>query len=340
MPVLDRHGRPLGSLRISVTDRCNLRCAYCMPEAEYVWLPKDSVLSFEEIVRLAEVFVGLGVHKIRLTGGEPLLRAELPTLVGMLAAIPGVEDLALTTNGILLADRAAALRAAGLHRVTVSLDTLDRARFRALTQRDELPRVLAGLDAAHAHLPHGLKIDTVVLRGTNDDELVALIEHGRARGAEVRFIEYMDVGGATGWRPELVVPSHELRARLADAYGPLTALPNLDGAPADRWALPDGQTFGIIATMSAPFCATCDRGRLTADGTWLSCLYARSGHDLRALLRGGASTEALTEEVRALWAGRADRGAHDRAQLGARAPLVQLGELRRDPRLEMHTRGG
>lgn len=340
MSVHDRHGRPLGSLRMSVTDRCNLRCAYCMPEPDYVWLPRSELLSFEELARLARLFVGLGVTKLRLTGGEPLLRAELPRLVEQLVAIEGLEDVALTTNGILLAEQAAELRRAGLHRVTVSLDTLDAARFRALTRRDELPRVLAGLDAAVAAGFAPLKVDTVVLRGTNDDELVALIEHARARRAEVRFIEYMDVGGATQWSPERVVTQAEILARLEAAYGPLTRLPAVDAAPAARWALPDGHTFGVIASVTEAFCGTCDRGRLTADGTWLACLYAQRGHDLRKSLREGASDEALTAELRALWEGRTDRGAYERAQLPERAPLVQLGALRRDPRLEMHTRGG
>ncbi len=205
MAILDRFDRPLKSLRVSVTDRCNLRCQYCMPETDYAWLPKDTLLSFEEISTLADAFCDLGVDRVRLTGGEPLLRRDLTSLVGMLAARPAIRDLALTTNGILLAPQAAALRAAGLHRITVSLDTLQRDRFRALTRFDSLSAVLDGIAAAAAADFDALKIDTVVIRGVNDDELVDLIEYGRTIAAEVRFIEYMDVGGATRWTSEAVV---------------------------------------------------------------------------------------------------------------------------------------
>jgi cyclic pyranopterin phosphate synthase len=323
-----------------VTDRCNLRCQYCMPEAEYVWLPKADVLSFEEMLRLVDLFTGLGVDKVRLTGGEPLLRADLPVLVEMLAARQAIRDLALTTNGVLLRDHAAALRAAGLHRLTVSLDTLDPETFRLLSRRDDLPRVLDGIAAAREAGFSELKIDTVVIAGVNDGELIALLEHARGVGAELRFIEYMDVGGATHWRPDRVVSRARILATLGRHFGPIRELARTDSAPADRFALADGTTFGIIASVTQPFCATCDRARLTADGMWFTCLYAEHGTDLRALLRAGASDDAIRQRLLDVWGGRTDRGAELRAALAQRTPLAPVGELRQDPHLEMHTRGG
>jgi len=339
MPLADRFGRPLRSLRVSVTDRCNLRCQYCMPEQDYAWLPRDTLLSFEEMTALARVFTGLGVDRIRLTGGEPLLRRDLPTLVSQLAAVPGVADLALTTNGVLLARHAQALRAAGLHRITVSLDTLHRARFQALTRADDHLAVLAGIDAA-ARLFPSLKIDTVLIRGVNDDEIVDLIEFGRRLGAELRFIEYMDVGGATGWRHDAVVSHDEILERLTDRYGDVVPLGGRGSAPADRFVLPDGTTFGIIASTTRPFCAACDRSRLTADGVWLMCLYARAGTDLRRPLRAGATPAELAELVRTIWSLRADRGAEERLTVPRRDTLIPVAALRKDAHLEMHTRGG
>ena len=341
MSSLDRHGRPLRNLRLSVTDRCNLRCAYCMPEEDYVWLPRSDILSFEELARLVDVFVGLGVDKVRLTGGEPLLRRDLEILVGLLASKPGLTDLALTTNGILLGEQAAKLQRAGLTRLTVSLDTLRPERFRALTRRDELPRVLEGLEAARAAGFTGTKLNTVVLRGVNDDELLELIEFGREHALEVRFIEYMDVGGATGWSRDTVVSQAEIRARLEAAFGPSTPDPAGDpAAPAGRFLLPDGTPFGLIASTTAPFCAACDRARLTADGLVYTCLYARAGTDLRTPLRAGASDAELSRRLLGLWTERLDRGAEERLGLAARGTLAPQRELRADPHLEMHTRGG
>jgi cyclic pyranopterin phosphate synthase len=338
--LFDRFNRPLKSLRISVTDRCNLRCQYCMPEADYAWLPRESLLDFEEIATIADAFVETGVDRVRITGGEPLLRRHLPRLVELLAARPGICDLALTTNGVLLADQARALRSAGLHRLTVSLDTLDRERFQALARFDELPAVLAGIDAALDAGFERLKIDTVVIRGRNDDELAALIEYGRAHNAEVRFIEYMDVGGATHWSPASVVSQAEMLARLTAEYGAIQPLPGRDSAPAERFALPDGTTFGIIASTTQPFCAACDRSRLTADGLWLLCLYARGGLDLRHPLREGATREELVRLIAAVWSMRADRGAEERLGAPSRDVLIPVAALRRDAHLEMHTRGG
>ena len=338
MPV-DLHGRPLRNLRLSVTDRCNLRCSYCMPEADYVWLPREDIFHFEEIDRLTDVFLGLGVDKVRLTGGEPLLRRDLPSLVSRLAAKPRIRDLALTTNGVLLADQVAALKAAGLHRLTVSLDTLHADRFAALTRFDELPRVLRGIDAAAPLFP-GFKIDTVVIRGVNDDELTRLVDFGRERGAEVRFIEYMDVGGATHWSLDRVVSRAEIIERLGRVYGSIEPIVEQTSAPADRYRLPDGTVFGIISSTTAPFCQDCDRSRLTADGLWYLCLYARRGVDLRKPLRDGASAAQLGDLIASTWTRRADRGAEDRLAARDRTPLIPLESLRRDPHLEMHTRGG
>ena len=312
MPLVDRFGRPPRSLRLSVTDRCNLRCQYCMPEQDYVWLPRESLLSFEETGAIVDAFTPLGVNRIRITGGEPLLRRDLPVLIESLAARPAVEDLALTTNGVLLAAQATALRAAGLHRITVSLDTLDPHRFEQLTRMDDLHRVIEGIEAASAAGFDSLKLDTVVIRGINDGELVPLLDYARAVGAELRFIEYMDVGGATRWRPSAVVSRREMLSRIEAHYGAVLAVDEVSSAPADRFVLPDGTTFGIISSTTEPFCASCDRSRLTADGVWLLCLYASTGTDLRRPLRAGATGEDLQRLIEAVWSVRADRGAEER----------------------------
>lgn len=337
--LTDQFERPLESLRVSVTDRCNLRCRYCMPEEEYAWIPRADILTFEEITRLADVFIALGAGRIRLTGGEPLLRHDLPLLVRMLAGRPGLRDLALTTNGVLLESLAAPLADAGLHRITVSLDTLRPERFTDLAQSDALGRVLRGIEVARrAALP--LKINAVVLRGVNEDESADLVEFGRRIGAEVRFIEYMDVGGATRWSAEQVVSRDEILDRITSRLGRATPVPAPGHAPADRYALPDGTTFGVIASTTAPFCRSCDRSRLTADGQWFLCLYAVRGLDLRALLRAGAPTAEIQQAIATAWRTRADRGAEERLALRQRGPFVSLEALRRDPRLEMHARGG
>lgn len=338
-PTADTFGRPLGSLRVSVTDRCNLRCQYCMPETDYVWLPRQDILSFEEISVLADRFANLGVDKVRITGGEPLLRKDLPDLVKLLADKPPIQDLALTTNGILLADQAERLRSAGLHRITLSLDTLRRDRFKSLTRFDELDAVLAGLDQAARTWNQNVKIDSVIIRGVNDDEIVDLLEHGRGLGAEVRFIEYMDVGGATRWSLDDVVPRAEMLRLIEARYGGVTPVDEQTSAPADRYRLADGTTFGIISSTTAPFCRDCDRSRLTADGLWYLCLYAQSGIDLRAPLRDGASAEDLQALIRSTWTARADRGAETRLATGNRQ-LIPLETLQKRPHLEMHTRGG
>ena len=311
-----------------------------MPEPDYAWLPRENILDFEEIAALADAFTSLGVDRVRLTGGEPLLRRDLPDLIEMLAGRPAIRDLALTTNGVLLANRADALRAAGLHRITVSLDTLRPDRFEALTRVAELPAVLAGIEAAAGAGFESLKIDSVIIRGRNDDELEALLAFGTRVGAEVRFIEYMDVGGATHWSLDAVVSRREMLDRLGKTCGPVETLDRRDSAPAERFRLPDGTIFGIIASTTEPFCAACDRSRLTADGLWLLCLYARGGLDLRHPLREGATREELAHLISTVWAMRADRGAEERLTSPARDVLIPVAALKRDAHLEMHTRGG
>ena len=310
-----------------------------MPEEDYLWLPREDILQFEEIERLVDQFLFLGVDKVRLTGGEPLLRRDLPALIEPLARRAAIRDLAMATNAVLLKPAVHDLKSAGLHRLTISLDTLQRDRFIKLARFDELPRVLAGIDAAVDPFP-GFKIDSVVIRGVNDDEIVPLLEFAKARGAELRFIEYMDVGGATAWSMSQVVPRKEMLETIAAHYGPVEPLRESSSAPADRYRLPDGTIFGIIASTTEPFCKSCDRSRLTADGVWYLCLYASRGIDLRGPLRGGVSDDALRELITSVWHARTDRGAEQRLSLRERSPLIPLNALRRDPHLEMHTRGG
>jgi GTP 3',8-cyclase len=336
----DALGRPLRNLRISVTDRCNLRCGYCMPEREYVWLPREDILHFEEIDTLVAIFASLGVDRVRLTGGEPLLRRDLPQLVGMLARQPALRDIAMTTNGLLLAPEVQTLREAGLRRVTISLDTLRPERFRMLARRDGIEKVFEGIQAVRDAGFTDTKIDTVALRGINDDELCDLIEYGKSVGAEVRFIEYMDVGGATRWSMAQVLPRVDILAALTQRYGPIEPLAEASAAPAQRFVLGDGTVFGIVASTTAPFCAACDRSRLTADGQWFLCLYAVHGMDLRGMLRSGMTAAEIATRIAATWTERRDRGAEERLAAHGRGVFVPRGDLRRDPHLEMHTRGG
>ena len=340
--VLDLLRRPLGSLRISVTDRCNLRCRYCMPEEEYTWLPRSSLLSFEEIVRVARVFAGLGAGKIRLTGGEPLLRQGLPDLVAMLRVVPGVREIALTTNGLLLAPLAQRLKDAGLDRITMSLDTLQPARMSAFARSTHHADAIAGLDAAREAGFERLKINAVVVRGFNDDEILPLVNFARDRGVEMRFIEYMDVGGATRWREEDVVSRRDILTALAAAFNGAELIPRAADphAPAERVRLGDGTVVGVIASTTAPFCRDCDRARVTADGTFFRCLYGEQGIDLREPIRTGRSDTELTTIVANAWRQRSDRGAEERARMPSRGILVQLEGLKADPHREMHVRGG
>jgi len=342
--VADVFGRPLRSLRLSVTDRCNLRCKYCMPEQDYVWLPREDVLTYEEMATLTGYFTDLGVDRVRLTGGEPLLRRDLPRLIRLLLQNRLVTEIALTTNGILLAEQAEALYEAGLHRVTISLDTLRPERFRQLTRRDEYARVMEGIESVGRAGFTGLKLDTVAIRGFNDDELVALIEFAKQVQAEVRFIEYMDVGGANDWSQQQVFSRSEMLTLLSKHYGVIEPMLERGAAPAQRYLLPDGTTFGIIPSTTTPFCATCDRSRVTADGMWYRCLYATTGTDLRTPLRAGTSADEMRALLRAGWEGRSDRGAEERKSLerdGLRVGgLIGIEKLRENPHLEMHARGG
>jgi cyclic pyranopterin phosphate synthase len=314
----DRLGRALRDLRISVTDRCNFRCPYCMPEevfhGAYRFLPKTDILTFEEIERVARAAVGLGVKKLRLTGGEPLLRSDLPRLVAMLAAIDGVEDLSLTTNGLLLAGYAAALRAAGLRRITVSLDSLDEETFKAMNgRRSGIAPVLAGIEAAERAGLSPLKINCVVKRGVNDAGVVDLAGRFRGTGHIVRFIEYMDVGTLNGWRMDDVVPGREIVARIG-AHFPLEPVdPNYPGETANRYRYTDGQgEIGVIASVTEPFCGGCTRARLSCDGKIYTCLFAAIGTDVRGLLRAGATDADLRDALARIWGARTDRYSEER----------------------------
>ena len=312
--LTDRFNRPLRDLRISVTDRCNFRCVYCMPKeifgANYPFLPRDEVLDFEEIARIARIFAGAGVRKLRITGGEPLVRRNIEELVAMLAAIPGIDDVAMTTNGSLLSPRKAlALKDAGLNRITVSLDSLDDDVFRSMNDVNfPVERVLQAIDNAIAVGLEPVKVDTVVKRGLNDHTLVQLAGHFRHTGVIPRFIEYMDVGSTNGWRMEDVVPAREIIDAIAGEWAVSPVEPSYYGEVADRYRYLDGGgEFGVIASVTQPFCGTCTRARLSADGKLYTCLFGTRGHDFRALLRSGADDETISHLVSQVWANRADR---------------------------------
>ncbi|HJM88497.1 MAG TPA: GTP 3',8-cyclase MoaA [Dehalococcoidia bacterium] len=336
LPLLDRFQRPLQDLRISVTDRCNFRCRYCMPRevfgSDFTFLPRDEILSFEEIARTASVFADLGVQKFRLTGGEPLLRADLPKLIAMLSAIEGDGDgvdLALTTNASLLAAQADALAEAGLDRITVSLDSLDDGVFRAMNDA-EIPvtRVLEGIEAATAAGLGPVKINAVVRRGVNDHTLVDLARHFKGTGHIVRFIEFMDVGTTNGWNLGEVVTSADLIERI-NAELPLVPLePNYDGEVAKRWAYADGEgEIGLITSVTEPFCATCTRARISADGRLYTCLFAIQGIDLRAALREGIDDGALADLIRGVWAEREDRYSELRSSASGDLPRIEMSYI-------------
>jgi cyclic pyranopterin phosphate synthase len=330
-------------LRISVTDRCNFRCTYCMPREvfgrDYAFLPRAELLTFEEITRLARLFAGLGVRKLRLTGGEPLLRRDLPTLVGMLSSVAGVEDVTLTTNGSLLARQADALADAGLSRISVSLDSLDEQTFMRMNDVGfPVSSVLDGIAAAERAGLRPIKVNMVVRRGLNEQDVVPMARFFRERGHIVRFIEYMDVGHTNGWRLDDVVPASEIIAAI-DAQMPLAALPEqYPGEVANSWAYRDGSgEVGVIASVTQPFCRDCSRARLTADGQLYTCLFASAGHDLRGPVRDGATDDALLELISGVWAGRSDRYSELRSMATAR-PLPVLTV---DPdRVEMSRIGG
>ncbi|MEZ4218154.1 MAG: GTP 3',8-cyclase MoaA [Myxococcota bacterium] len=335
----DTRGRALRDLRISVTDRCNFRCPYCMPAEvfgdAYAFLPRREILTFEEIERVVRAFVAQGVSKLRITGGEPLLRQDLPDLVARLARLPGVEDIALTTNGTLLPRLAAPLARAGLRRVTVSLDALDDATFRRMNgDRLSVERVLEGIEAAERAGLAPIKVNAVVQRGVNDDGIVALARHFRGTGHILRFIEYMDVGTRNAWDRDQVVSVREIVERLDAAFGLEALDANYDGEVARRWRYRDGAgEIGVIASVTQPFCGGCTRARLTTDGKLVTCLFGTAGADLRALLRGGASDAALEERIARVWTARADAYSEHRAHAapGPRSPRE---------RIEMYQVGG
>jgi cyclic pyranopterin phosphate synthase len=328
----DQFHRPLRDLRISVTDRCNFRCGYCMPKEVfgrgYDFLPKTAVLSFEEIARLARIFVNLGVGKVRLTGGEPLLRRNLDRLIAALAEIGGLRDLTLTTNGSRLVEEAPALRAAGLRRLTVSLDALDDGIFRAMNDVDfPVHRVLRGIDAARAAGFAPIKINMVVKRGVNEHEILPMARHFQGPEFILRFIEYMDVGNTNGWRMRDVVPSAEVIERLT-AELPLEALAaNYPGEVARRYRHADGGEIGVISSVTQPFCGNCTRARLSADGRLFTCLFASAGMDLRTPLRTGATDEDLTEKIAKIWRARADRYSELRSEATTAQPKAEMSLL-------------
>jgi cyclic pyranopterin phosphate synthase len=330
-PLADARGRVLRDLRISVTDRCNFRCTYCMPREvfgqEFQFIPHDALLRFEEIVRVARAFVGLGVKKIRLTGGEPLLRKDLPKLVEMLA--PLGADLTLTTNGSTLVKHARALRDAGLDRITVSLDSLDEATFRAMNDADfPVEKVLDGIAAAADAGFGPVKINMVVKRGVNDHQVVEAARHWRDSGHILRFIEFMDVGSTNGWRMDDVIPSAEVLRRIGEAFPLEPAEANYAGEVAERWRYRDGAgEIGVISSVTQAFCGSCNRLRLSTEGALYTCLFAQRGHDLKPMLREGASDEALRDAIAAVWRAREDRYSEIRTSETANKPKVEMSYI-------------
>jgi len=334
----DKLGRPLRDLRISVMDRCNFRCPYCMPRERfhehYAFLKTAERLSFEEILRLTRLFVPMGVRKLRITGGEPLLRVNLADLVADLNSIPGVEDIALTTNGVLLAKHASELKAAGLTRVTVSLDSLDQDIFAKMNGGfGRVGEVLDGIDHALTAGLGPVKINAVIQRGVNEGSVLPLVERFRGTGITVRFIEYMDVGNRNDWREQLVVPSKDLQALIHERWPLRPVKPDHTGEVARRYAFEDGQgQVGFISSVTQPFCGSCSRGRLSSDGSFYTCLFAQTGTDLRGPLRAGADDAELTRLIRGTWSNRTDRYSEQRMILRSRATGT--------PKVEMNYIGG
>lgn len=313
--LTDAYNRPIRDLRISVTDRCNFRCTYCMPLDEYDWIDKKEILTFEEIARLARLFVELGVEKIRLTGGEPLVRKDLPRLIEKLSAIEGLHDLCLTTNGALLAERIDALEQAGLRRVNVSIDTLDPEKFRRMTKRGDLDKVLEGIFAAQRAGLSPIKLNAVVERGVNDDDILSLVEFAREHGFGMRFIEYMDVGNSNDWTSAKLVSKNEILQTIHARY-PLTEIGRDKGsAPSVDYKFLDGQgDIGVIASVTEPFCASCTRMRVTADGKIVTCLFSQLGYDVKSRLRAGASDVEISEFLADIWRKRTDRYSAERLE--------------------------
>ncbi len=306
--VRDFYNRAVKDLRISVTDRCNFRCTYCMPYDEYTWIQKAEILRFEEITRLARLFVRLGVEKVRLTGGEPLVRKGLEKLIGQLSRIDGLKDICLTTNGSLLGEQISGLKSAGLRRVNVSIDTLDPAKFKRMTKRGDLAKVLEGLFAAKNCGLHPIKINAVVERGVNEDDIIDLVDFSRANGFAIRFIEYMDVGNSNNWTSAKLVSKKEIIEKISARY-PLKEVGRYQGtAPSVDYQFADGLgDLGVIASVTEPFCSTCTRARLTADGKLVTCLFSSVGTDLKGLMRAGATDQALEDIIASTWGKRQDR---------------------------------
>ena len=306
--LMDAHNRPIKDLRISVTDRCNFRCTYCMPLDEYEWINKKEVLTFEEIARLARLFIELGVDKVRLTGGEPLVRQDLPRLIEKLAALNGLEDLCLTTNGALLADRVDALKQAGLRRVNISIDTLDSDKFKRMTKRGDLNKVLEGIFAAKTTGLAPIKLNAVVERGVNDDDILPLVEFSRQNGFGMRFIEYMDVGNSNQWTSAKLVPKKEIIEKIHARY-PLREVGRQKGsAPSVDYEFVDGRgDLGVIASVTEPFCSSCTRIRITADGKIVTCLFSQLGYDVKSRLRSGAPDAEISDFIADIWRARTDR---------------------------------
>lgn len=306
--LMDTYNRPIKDLRISVTDRCNFRCTYCMPLDEYEWINKKEVLTFEEIERLTRLFVELGVDKVRLTGGEPLVRQDLPLLIEKLSAVNGLEDLCLTTNGALLAERVDALKRAGLRRVNISIDTLDADKFKRMTKRGDLNKVLEGIFAAKRSGLAPIKLNAVVERGVNDDDILPLVEFSRQHDFGMRFIEYMDVGNSNEWSSAKLVSKKEIIEKIHVRY-PLREIGRDKGsAPSVDYEFVDGRgDLGVIASVTEPFCSSCTRIRITADGKIVTCLFSQLGHDVKSRLRGGASDGEISDFIANMWRARADR---------------------------------
>ena len=313
--LVDALNRPIKDLRISVTDRCNFRCSYCMPLDEYDWIHKKEILTFEEISRLATLFVRLGVEKIRLTGGEPLVRQNLDSLVAKLSSIGGLKDLCLTTNGALLAEKVAALKASGLKRINISVDSLNPEKFRQMTKRGDLSKVLDGIFAAKQHGLHPIKLNAVIERGLNEQDILSLVEFSRDHGFALRFIEYMDVGNSNDWTSGKLVSKKEIIERINARY-PLKEVGRAGGsAPSVDYEFVDGRgDVGVIASVTEPFCSSCTRVRLTADGKIVTCLFSGIGHDVKGLLRGGATDEEISKFIVSIWEKRADRYSAERLE--------------------------
>ena len=333
----DLRKRPMRDLRISVTDRCNFRCTYCMPLDEYEWIDKKEILTFEEIERLARICIRLGVDQIRLTGGEPLVRRNLELLVAKLSDLPGLNDLSLTTNGSLLAEKAEALSGAGLKRINVSVDTLDPEKFKRMTKRGNLEKVLEGLFEVKRCGLDPIKINAVIERGVNDDEILDLVEFARDNGFAMRFIEYMDVGNVNGWTSAKLVSKREILEAVHSRF-PLREIGRDNGsAPSVDYEFVDGRgDLGVIASVTEPFCSTCTRARLTADGKLVTCLFSPVGHDLKALVRSGAPDEKISEIIASIWQRRQDRYSDERLE----ALLTSTYDPKRQQKIEMITLGG